>query len=608
MGISSILTKCRYAAAWLIAIWAVLAVAEDKLVPSEPSRLLEGVEIARSELRSNNLVEVREALGADERGWATQALRAPAGEATSPGDGRVQDADLRAWANESARPDPSAGPFPVTFVDWKTPPKGTGVDTVEEIQNVLANTTALALGREIVVTSAYRADSKAHARGSIDIEARGDRDARLGDARRISRAVQQHLGDDVLVILEEVYVHQSKASQVNTYFRYGNVYRVLSGPRKSDPELHATGTHIHVQANNGFRIPAPFRARGFDQTLMQSGGPAVAPLPLWLNLRTRWRGKLVVPASSAPGLGESVYFGDLGKQPNGRDAFTRVLRDGEGEETFPDGSTFKGVFDRDAPKYGRRTLSNGTYYDGDWRRGADGVSRANGKGTLSVANGAYLEGTFVDGRIRSGKAIWAGGGSFDGLWSADELPDQGTATALDGSTYTGTFRAGVLEGPGRVTTVDGTDLTGQFKNGLATGPCSARFRGGATFEGQYVDGRAVRGKYTKPDGSFMEGEFTDGAVTGRGKVIYGDGTIYEGELKEGVPHGQGSARMADGRRFDGEFRNGVSQSNDRAAANRDLGSGHVDRLGAIGNFNGARDTWSINGVSTGRPGMDIVAR
>jgi hypothetical protein len=124
------------------------------------------------------------------------------------------------------------------------------------IQDFLANSAALGLGRDIVVTSAYRdpEDSKAHANGAIDVRCSKDGDDRFKEAQRISNGLRD-AGVRGVVIVEEAL---PGGYQVNTYFKGGFVSTVLAGPRNSDPQLHARGTHIHVQLEPGEEVPSRY--------------------------------------------------------------------------------------------------------------------------------------------------------------------------------------------------------------------------------------------------------------------------------------------------------------------------------------------------------------
>ncbi len=59
--------------------------------------------------------------------------------------------------------------------------------------------------------------------------------------------------------------------------------------------------------------------------------------------------------------------------------------------------------------------------------------------------------------------------------------------------------------------------------------------------------------YVDPDGWSYEGEFLEGAFTGKGIMIEPDGTKYEGVFLNGYRHGHGKVTLIDGTEIEGEF-------------------------------------------------------
>lgn len=65
-----------------------------------------------------------------------------------------------------------------------------------------------------------------------------------------------------------------------------------------------------------------------------------------------------------------------------------------------------------------------------------------------------------------------------------------------------------------------------------------------------------RGRLTLGDGTYYEGDFTCGEMTGAGYRVWADGRSYSGGFLEGEMHGVGTLLSPDGSRFEGNFRHG----------------------------------------------------
>lgn len=62
------------------------------------------------------------------------------------------------------------------------------------------------------------------------------------------------------------------------------------------------------------------------------------------------------------------------------------------------------------------------------------------------------------------------------------------------------------------------------------------------------------------DGSYYEGEFNDGEITGHGVRYYASsGSEYSGAFEMGEQHGQGMMRHPDGSRYEGEWHRNKKQ-------------------------------------------------
>ncbi|KAG8434403.1 hypothetical protein GDO86_012683, partial [Hymenochirus boettgeri] len=81
------------------------------------------------------------------------------------------------------------------------------------------------------------------------------------------------------------------------------------------------------------------------------------------------------------------------------------------------------------------------------------------------------------------------------------------------------------------------------------------------YEGQWKAGKKHgNGKLFFKDGSFYEGEFVDGEITGNGLRYWASSeNTYSGEFQHGELHGHGVMQYKDGGRYEGEFALGVRE-------------------------------------------------
>ena len=85
-----------------------------------------------------------------------------------------------------------------------------------------------------------------------------------------------------------------------------------------------------------------------------------------------------------------------------------------------------------------------------------------------------------------------------------------------------------------------------------------RFDGVLFMEGDYVNGVMTgKGKIAYSNGTIIEGDFKDNEVEGFAKIKYSDGTFYEGQVKRGgIRHGKGTYKWLDGKISTSEWVNG----------------------------------------------------
>ncbi|XP_072282098.1 MORN repeat-containing protein 1 isoform X2 [Pyxicephalus adspersus] len=81
------------------------------------------------------------------------------------------------------------------------------------------------------------------------------------------------------------------------------------------------------------------------------------------------------------------------------------------------------------------------------------------------------------------------------------------------------------------------------------------------YEGEWKDGKKHgHGKLLFRDGSYYEGEFIHGEITGNGLRYWAtSGNKYSGDFEEGELHGHGVMHYQDGGRYEGEFAFGIRE-------------------------------------------------
>ena len=133
-------------------------------------------------------------------------------------------------------------------------------ETEREMEFYLAQGVSIALGRDVTVTSLYRADSANHKnRGSIDVVAAETHEERVKQAV----AIAKYFGPGYRVIVENV--NKAEGTQFNDYVevvadRNGGRRLSIDTTSKhksgSSRNFHASGTHIHISALQGALLPS----------------------------------------------------------------------------------------------------------------------------------------------------------------------------------------------------------------------------------------------------------------------------------------------------------------------------------------------------------------
>lgn len=136
-----------------------------------------------------------------------------------------------------------------------------------------------------------------------------------------------------------------------------------------------------------------------------------------------------------------------------------------------------------------------------------------------------------------------------------------TPTSDDASiTWNGKCHNGYINGPGVLeyfnkekklqSREDGTYIDGKL-NGKAV--LKSFDDNGFLIEGNFIDYKMIgKGKITSKDGSFLEGEFVNGDLTGKGSMSH-NGVNYQGYFKNHIPDGEGVLTQPNGDRYEGNF-------------------------------------------------------
>ena len=225
----------------------------------------------------------------------------------------------------------------------------------------------------------------------------------------------------------------------------------------------------------------------------------------------------------------------------------------------------------------------GCYY-GERRRGVP-----NGQGKIVAKDGAFYEGTFIDGQMIDGYAeystsigqswkgrfqnnkiaapgkftlpdgsIWEGiKGEFIDIGGGAVFTGEGKIVDTDGTVYEGEIVEWQPNGLGRITLSNGHRYEGEFKDWKSHGHGIYYGSDGVKYEGEFVEGLPVNCVYTNKSGYCYKGQFDGWQANGKGEIEYANGTKYEGEVGKWQPNGRGKMIYSDGRISEGLFKDGV---------------------------------------------------
>ncbi|XP_036137320.1 MORN repeat-containing protein 1 [Molossus molossus] len=108
---------------------------------------------------------------------------------------------------------------------------------------------------------------------------------------------------------------------------------------------------------------------------------------------------------------------------------------------------------------------------------------------------------------------------------------------------------------------------GEWRGGKTHGHGKLLFKDGSYYEGEFVDGEITGEgcRYWAATGNTYSGQFVLGEPQGHGVMKYGAGGLYEGELSHGVRQGHGCLVDQDGHVYQGSFHNNKRHGQGHAA-------------------------------------------
>ena len=235
-----------------------------------------------------------------------------------------------------------------------------------------------------------------------------------------------------------------------------------------------------------------------------------------------------------------------------RTATTDSRRNGQGTETYADGTIYTGGF-KDGKRNGQGTLTyaDGTMYTGEWKDG-----KPNGQGTYTYADATTYSYTVMPGDYLIQLANRFGT-TYAELVRLNNLTrtvlESGQVLVVPGGT--GGFKDGKRNGQGTYAYADGTTYGYTVMPGDSLSRLASRF-GTTVSEMIRVNNLSVPkvGQVLVVPGGAVG--FKDGKHSGQGTGTYADGSTYTGEWKDGKPNGLGIMKYRYGRTYIGGWNDG----------------------------------------------------
>jgi len=190
--------------------------------------------------------------------------------------------------------------------------------------------------------------------------------------------------------------------------------------------------------------------------------------------------------------------------------------------------------------YTRLDMHNNAVFEGE----VDNEGKPFGRGKLTLANGDFYEGEFVD-------------GCFEGFGVLNKKSE--------GALYRGQFKKNMRYGKacssGRTagSTKEVSAKTSEKATVRSADPGTYCFEDGSTYLGNHknneFDGFGI---FSWKNGQVYEGRWKAGLMEGDGKLIYDNGNSFDGEFKNNKRHGTGLfIWAATGASYKGGWKDGV---------------------------------------------------
>ncbi len=204
-------------------------------------------------------------------------------------------------------------------------------------------------------------------------------------------------------------------------------------------------------------------------------------------------------------------------------------------------AAYTGTFNKKGQPHGwgKRSLPDGTIYDGNW---VDGKFRGYGKKINS--DGSLIEGNFVSDSVVAGKDSyikWANGASYRGETDENGVFNGiGKYTFENGDTYEGGFVDNKRIGLGK-STYNGSSYMGYYYGDVRNGNGDFAFYNGYEYKGHFFDGTFNGTGYLLADEDekcIYASDDWDGGVIPENKntrIIFEDGVVWEGSVKDYEP-------------------------------------------------------------------------
>lgn len=251
-------------------------------------------------------------------------------------------------------------------------------------------------------------------------------------------------------------------------------------------------------------------------------------------------------------------------------------------------------------------------YKGTW-----GGGRYRGNGSLWLANGQHVEGSFIDGVLTGKGTIFdeSNGVVYEGSF-VDGFKEGEGMEQIDDMRYSGGFHRGKREGSGVLSRGTEVVYEGSWREGWREGH-GREIVGGMTYVGEFHrDMRHGEGRLCRVDGQLVyEGQWANGKREGNGREILKGDIVYEGSFRDDKCEGFGRQLQDGVVLYEGEFANGLREGRGRVF-NKD---GSVAREGTFrgGQLNGectiyygSPQAYFVGSVVNDQPsgrGMEVTA-